>query len=460
MKAVGFFLTIWVPKISVGMDLSAPAFPDFFRLLRQHVPDRLVRKPRKLTPAQLLGTLCLMTGFGRKGYRRVVAELKAGLHHAFGWSGLSLVPSPQAIGQARRSLSRSVCDLAFAAIADHCPALAAKPVLRYGSYRLLAIDGTRLSLPPSVALSKAFGHPSNQQGSAAAPMAGLVQIWDVGRNCPVAFSLTACDYSERDEAMGLFGRLGRDDVLIGDRGYPGHAFVLAICRRRSRFLLRMPAHMAVVAGFLTSGADEAVVLWRPNSHHRAPAIPIRLIRTTLPNGTTEVLATNLWRQRGHDRATLIELYTQRWRIETAFREMKVFHALEQFSATYPDGIYQEIVAIQIFLLLTSELEAVARQATADRPRRERPRAETANDTECDTTEIPLVVEELRFNRLIIADNVVHLLRHAALGGHEAIARELPHIIDYLWKNRSYVRPGRSFPRVRKRSKGHYRATGE
>lgn len=446
------------------MDLSAPAFPDFFNLLRQHVPDRLVRKPRKLTPAQLLGTLCLMTGFGRKGYRRVVAELKTGLHHAFGWSGLSLIPSPQAIGQARRSLSRSVCDLAFGAIQDNCHAIAAKPVARYGSYRLLAIDGTRLSLPPSPALSAAFGHPSNQRGTAAAPMAGLVQIWDVGRNCPVAFSLTTCDYSERDEGLGLFHRVDRNDVLIGDRGYPGHAFVLAICRRRARFLLRMQTSMAVVTDFLASGTDDAVVMWRTRNQHggltSGPAIPIRFIRCTLPNGAIEVLATNLWRHRGHDREALMELYTQRWRIETAFREMKVFHALEQFSATYPDGIYQEIVAIQIFLLLTSELEAVARQVTADRPRRAghaQPKRE-AGATNLDAPR--LEVEEVRFNRLIIADNVVHLLRHAALGGQAAIARELPEIIDFLWKNRSYAKPGRTFPRTRKRAKGHYRASGE
>lgn len=440
------------------MDLLAPAFPDFFNLLRQHVPDRLVRKPRKLTPAQLLGTLCLMTGFGRKGYRRVVAELKTGLHHAFGWSGLSLIPSPQSIGQARRSLSRSVCDLAFGAIHDNCHAIAAKPVARYDSYRLLAIDGTRLSLPPSPALSAAFGHPSNQRGTAAAPMAGLVQIWDVGRNCPVAFSLTTCDHSERDEGLGLFHRLGPNDVLIGDRGYPGHAFVLAICRRRARFLLRMQTSMAVVTDFLASGADDAVVMWRTRSHNggttSGPAIPLRLIRSTLPNGTIEVLATNLWRHRGHDREALIELYTQRWRIETAFREMKVFHALEQFSATYPDGIYQEIVAIQIFLLLTSELEALARQVTADRPRRagHPPSQQEAGAANLDATR--LVVEDVRFNRLIIADNVVHLLRHAALGGQAAIARELPEIIEFLWKNRSYARPGRTFPRTRKRANGH------
>lgn len=446
------------------MDIPANAFPDFFRLLCQHVPDRFVRRPRKLSPAQLLGTLCLMTGFGRKGYRRVVAELQTGLHHAFGWSGLSQVPSPQAIGQARQSLSRSVCDVAFASIYDNCRSILAKPVARYGAYRLLAIDGTRLSLPPSPALSAAFGHPSNQSGAAAAPMAGLVQIWDVGRNCPVAFSLTPCDYSERDEALDLMRRLGRDDLLIGDRGYPGHRFVLAICRQRARFLLRMPMRMAVVADFVASGAEDAVVMWRVRNNHgtptAAPAIPVRLIRTTLPNGTTEILATNLWQHRGHDGDTLIRLYTQRWRIETAFREMKVFHALEQFSATYPDGIYQEIVAIQIFLLLTSELEALAKQATADRPRRTRSTKthHAVGEGQVETTR--LEVEDVRFNRLIIADNVTHLLRHAAYGGHDAVAKALPEIIDFLWKNRSYAKPGRAFPRTRKRARGHYLPSGD
>lgn len=443
----------------VGMSLPADAFPDFYRVLCERVPDRFVRTPRKICPAQLLGVLCLMTGFGRQGYRRVVAELQAGLHRAFGWDALSQLPSPQALGQARRSLSREVCDTAFAAVRDHCRFVSQRPVARYGDYRLLALDATRLSLPPAPALSAAFGHPSNRHGPAEAPMAGLVQVWDAGRNSPVAFSLTPCDFDERGEGIGLLQHLGPDDLLIGDRGYPAHAFFLAICRRRSRFLIRMPLRTGTfVADFTASGAEEIVVRWRPNNHHgtptAAPAIPLRLLRVTLPDGSTEVLATNLWRQRGHAHQVLAQLYTQRWRIETAFREMKVFHALEQFSATYPDGIYQEIVAIQIFLLLTSELEAIARLATADR----RPTALTDLSPEPATghaIQQQLHVDNLRFNRLIVADNVIHLLRHAAEGGRDAVAKAMPHIIDYLWKNRSYAKPGRTFPRKRKRARGHF-----
>lgn len=388
----------------------------------------------------------------------MVAELRSGLAVAFGWPALALIPSPQAIGQARQSLSQEMCDQAFAAVMDGCVASTESPVARYHGLRLLAIDGTRLGLPPSPSLIKHFGVPKNSHGACSAPMAGLVQIWDVGANRPVSFALTGCDFDERTTAIGLFDRLKPGDLLIGDRGFPSYDLLRALCRRRCRFLLRCSVKAnAEVMAFLASGAVDTVVRLikrNPSNQQRvtgSPAIPVRLIRTTLPNGTVEILATNLWQQRGHEPQTLIDLYTQRWRIETAFREMKVFHALEGFSATYPDGIYQEIAAIQIFLLLTSELEAMAR---ADHQRREAASGEANQDTARTAID-----HGIRFNRLLIADNVIHLLRANATGGPPAVAAMLPSILDYLWKNRSKVRPGRIFPRLRKRPLRGYRKSG-
>lgn len=438
------------------MPLPDLPFAGFFTLLESCLADRFVRRSSKLSPARLIGVLCLMTGFGRKGYRRVVAELRSGLATAFGWPALALIPSPQAIGQARQSLSRAMCDQAFTAVLNGCRAAEVSPVARYGGLRLLAIDGTRLGLPPSPALIEHFGVPKNGHGPCAAPMAGLVQVWDVGANRPVAFTLTGCDFDERATALGLFDRLGPNDLLIGDRGFPSYDLLRALCRRRCRFLLRCSVRTnAEIMAFLASGLDDTIVrLAKRGTDGRpivgTPAIPVRLIRVTLPNGTTEVLVTNLWRQRGHARLTLIDLYAQRWRIETAFREMKVFHALERFSATYPDGIYQEIVAIQIFLLLTSELEALAR---ADHQRR------VDADTETKPNESPAIDHDIRFNRLLIADNVIHLLRANATGGQPAVAAMLPDILTYLWKNRAKVRPGRVYPRLRKRPLTGYRKPG-
>lgn len=455
------------------MSLPDAPFLGFFTLLESCLADRFVRRSPKLSPARLMGVLCLMTGFGRKGYRRVVAELRSGLGVAFGWPALALIPSPQAIGQARQSLSREMCDQAFAAVLSGCRSAGVSPVARYGGLRLLAIDGTRLGLPPSPELIAHFGVPKNGTGDCAAPMAGLLQVWDVGCNRPVAFTLTGCDFDERATALGLFAGLGPGDLLIGDRGFQSYDLFRALGRRRCRFLLRCSVRAnAEIIAFLASGLDDTVVrLVKRGAHGQrieaTPAIPVRLIRVTLPNGVTEVLATNLWQQRGHQRMTLIELYTQRWRIETAFREMKVFHALERFSATYPDGIYQEITAIQIFLLLTGELEAMARADYQRRASKADPPPSTADDQAVTTTDHPTPADKpnkpidhgIRFNRLLIADNVIHLLRARATGGQPAVDALLPEILLYLWKNRAKVRPGRVYPRQRKRPVPGYKRSG-
>ncbi len=411
------------------------------------LPERFVRRPRKITPARLVAVLCLMSGFGSKGYRRVVQELRAGLHRAFGWRSADEVPSPQAIAHARHRLSRETCRLAFTAVRDACRARTQPSARTYAGLRIVAVDGTRLSLPPTAPLIDAFGLPRNQHGQGAAPMAGLVQLWDVGANLPIDFALAPCDFHERPYAIELFAQLGPNDLLIGDRGYPSFALYRALCRRRCRFLLRCSQRAGKeVEQFIASGADDAVVFFTardPRGERVAgtPRIPMRLLRILLPDGKQEILATNLWQTRGHSRHALGELYTKRWTIETAFREMKVFHALEDFSAGTPDGIYQEIIAIQIFLLLTAELEAMARQ-------------KHLNTAGPETN----LEHDLRFNRLMIADAVVILLRTAA-NEPDQVPAQMQIQLQEIWKSRSKPKPGRSYPRLRKRPLRGYRPSG-
>ena len=450
------------------------SFPNLLPLLQGGLPGYFARTPRKVDPPRLMAFLVLMTGFGRKGYRRVLAELRSGMGRAFGWHDEDSFPSPQAIGHARLSLSREHCRQAFLAVQAGCTASAATPVAAYGGMRLLAIDGTRLGLAPAPKLIEHFGVPSNQTGDALAPMAGLVQLWDVGRNTPVAFVLAGCAFDERTCARELTAGIGRNDLLIGDRGFHSYEFFRELsCRRRCMFLLRIArtANREVIE-FLASGQDEAVVRLTKRNHHGTrvdgtPAIPVRLLRIELPNGEIEVLATNLWRQRGHPRTTLAALYIQRWRIETAFREMKVYHALETFSATYPDGIYQEITAIQIFLLLVAEVEAMARAshpiAAPATPAAAPDPEPTAAPRELNPARIttpPAIDHGIRFNRVLIADCVIHCFRAYATGGNTELQRVLRLLLSDLWRYRSKARPGRQYPRIRRRPTRGYRKSGD
>ena len=416
----------------------------FVTVLDAALPEKFVRQPRKITPARLVAFLCIMSGFGSKGYRRVVQELRSGLHRAFGWHSADDVPTPQAFAQARHGLSRETCRRAFTAVRNACQNHLQPAARTYAGLRIVAIDGTRLTLPPTPTLIEQFGLPRNQRGAASAPMAGLIQLWDVGSNLPIDFALAPCDFSERGYALELFDQLGRRDLLIGDRGYPSFEIFRALCRRRCRFLLRCrQRHGKEVEQFVASGANDAIVCFiaRNDRGQRiagTPRIPVRLVRIPLPDGRDEILATNLWLTRGHSREALAELYTKRWTIETAFREMKAFHALEDFSAGTPDGIYQEIVAIQIFLLLTAELEAMAKQ---HKPAADEPGA-----------------QPFSFNRLMIGDAVIILMRTAATNP-EQLPDQLRIQLAEIWKARSKPRPGRSYPRVRKRPLRGYKPSG-
>lgn len=430
------------------MALEPAAFPLLYNTLASALPGHFRRRRGKLSPARVLGMLCVMCTLGQKGYRRVIQEMRAGLSQSFGWESAGEIPTAEALCLARPQLTKDLCERGFAAVRDVCTTVARKPVMSYGSWRIVAIDGTRLALPIAPKLSAHFGRPSNGRGTAEAPMAGLVQLWDVGANRPVAFALTTCSFDERDEALDLFQHLGPNDLLVGDRGYPSHALFCALAERRCGFLLRCSSKAnAEVITFLKGQADDAVVELRLRNHHGvvrsgAPVLAVRLLRMQLPNGVTEVLATNLRAEDGHHPQQLFALYQHRWRIETAFREMKVWHALQTFSATYPEGIHQEVTAIQIFMLLAAELEARARlfhdQMTTSGADLASPSGATALEV-ADTG--------IRFNRLLIADAVVQILRYAHAPGsiHELVER----LLQNIWRERSKYRPGRSSPRRRK-----------
>lgn len=431
------------------MPTQAPVdFPHLYTVLDAALKGKFQRQGRKLNPARTMGLLCVMCTLGQKGYRRVIREMRTGLRRAFGWVLDEDVPSPQAFGQARQAMTLDICREAFDAVQQACPLSNRASARGYGGFREVGIDGTRLPLPVDRRLVDHFGCPSNQEGPTAAPMAGLVQLWDLAANRPIAFSLTRCDFSERAEALDLFRNLGETDLLVGDRGYPSFEIFAALLQRNIRFVLRCSLRLnTVVRDFLASAeTDTEVEIAAPKKYQHQGSIRLRLVKVVLPSGTTEILATNLWASENHAIADLSALYARRWRVETAFKEMKVWHAVEAFSARFPEGIEQELMALQIFLLLASELEAHAQE---DLQRR---RAEADSDEERER------LAAVRFNRLLIADTAVDLTR-VAVDDLAAIPAMLASNLHYIWKQRTKTRPGRAYPRIRKAAAKGFKARG-
>jgi hypothetical protein len=432
------------------MDPSQPAaipttiFAAFHRLFA----DYWERQGRLLGPCQVWLTLMCMTMSGTKGYGRSLDEMKRLLGQHFGWGDHR--PTPSALTQARRKLTRAVCDEAMQQVRAGCLSASQFPRVRFGPWRLVACDGTSLNLPVYATLRRHFGVPRSSHGDCPAPQAALTLLFDVGAHQPIAFHLERCRYPERKALVGMLDHLHTGDLLIADRGYPSRALFAELHTRHLDFLIRATAansnSIAEFQAFLRSGQTEAVVELRLLTPQQrlagdgAHALCVRLIRFRADG----VLVTSLTQHQA-SAEDLTTLYMDRWRIETAFSEMKGFRGLEAFHARTPIGIYQEVTAVMLFMLLESELEAQAHQhhATEIEPTNE---VSTSGERQATT---------IRFNRLMIGDWVRYLLIDATIGPAK-LQDSLQDALRSLWRARMRYKPRRSFPRETKSPYGKWR----
>ena len=140
--------------------------------------------------------------------------------------------------------------------------------------------------------------------------------------------LHSSQVGERQMLFERLDRLGKSDLLVLDRGYPGAWLIAALLHRGIPFCMRCDSSSSfkAVTEFMRSGLDEAVVtLPAPNRQdaidYECPHEPstVRLIRQVTPNGQLRVLMTSLLDASPSD---FVGLYHQRWRIEEAFKRLK------------------------------------------------------------------------------------------------------------------------------------------
>lgn len=417
-----------------------------FRQLPQVLSTHWQRKRGTLGPLQVLFSLMTMSVLGCKGYERTLNEMKERLSQVLQWTVYDDRPSSSALSQARRKLNSHRCREVVTQVRALCTTARTEAAVGYGGFRLIALDGTKFVLPAYQVMIAHFGCPKQ---SPRGPQGSLTLLWDVGARQPVDWLVGSYRTCERIHAQEMIAHLGVGDLLLADRNFSSRRILFALHARRVAWLMCVrsagPGTFAEVNAFVASGLDDQQITLVQRDHqgavrHDAPQIPVRLLRLRLPDGSTAVFITSLIDTVRHPTAALLELYTARWRIETAFRELKIWHGLERFHARYPDGILQEIAALMLFQLLSSELEAQARVHTRT----------TIPPPEPPDQALQVRKLTVRFNRSTVADCVAHLL-FAAAKGDDALHATFHTSIKRIWRARQTVRQGRSFPRERKSS---------
>ena len=412
------------------------------------------RRVGSLGPSQVLIGVMSMKVLGTQGYERTLDEMKRELGAVLGWRKPDDVPTASAFCQARRKLSAKACVELSAQLYDLCTVSRTHAAIGYAGMRVLAEDGTKLALPAYAGIRAHFGCPSQEKGrELLGPQASFTVLWDVGANQPVTWRLGPYKESERAHAADMVGSLKSGDLLLCDRNFLSREYLTQVEVQQANVLMRVHTSgigiLKEIKDFITAGINDQTIDLATSDEQGCPlvdqpTIRVRLLRAPLPNGDFSVFLTTLLDQQRHVAETLINVYFQRWRIETAFREMKIWHGLETFHSRSVDGIAQEIAAVMIFLLLASELEALVRCAPNEP---EKAPAQPSPSPEQKLPASSLQTPNIRFNRRIVADCAVNLL-YAAMAGRD-IRTEFNDAMFRIWRYRQKVRPRRSFPRQRK-----------
>ena len=255
------------------------------------------------------------------------------------------------------------------------------------------------------------------------------------------------------------GRIAASDRGIGLRDLDARAQEVSLTQDGGDVVLRMTTSDAnswdCVYRFLRSGERETTVELvlpaRDGVNEQPLTLPVRLVRRVFARGRprtgqkreTMVLLTTITDSVRLSADHLVDLYAERWGIETLFRDLKTVFELESFHSRSPDRICQEIYAALIWLTLAAAMEYGA--MTLIRAQRG---ASAPDDP-----------QRWQIRRTLLYHFVNDRASELMVGARtpESLMERVAENMAYLAHHAARRRPNRSTPRVTRRPWGRFEA---
>jgi hypothetical protein len=324
----------------------------------------------RLLPARVVVYFVLaLAFFERSSYTAVWGKLGAGLR------GITpAVPAASSLSRARRRLgSAPLCRL-FEVLSGPV----ATPVQHesfYRGLRVVAVDGTTLSIPDEPAVTWRYPKHGGPVLEFGYPLLRLVALVECGTRALLGAAFGPDTTGELGYAGRLLGLLDDSMVLLADAYYDAHDFLQQVTQTRAAFLLRSTRkRRPAVRRALPDGSYLTTI---QRGKYKAGTgygrIEVRIVEArvtvTLADGTrrTELwrLMTSLLDAERYPAEELIALYHRRWQVETCYFSLKstILDGRVLRSRTVP-GIEQEVYAL---LTVYQALVRVASDLVAARP---------------------------------------------------------------------------------------------
>ncbi len=274
-------------------------------------------------------------------------------------------PSRGSVSKARARLPLAVWEKLFAYISETAQAWG-ETFAYWRGHRVVLLDGTCVSMPAETALFETFGVNTGYHGKGRYPLARVATLCLAGTMTVIAYALGGYCQSEWALALTILGTLRKGDLLIADRYFAAAHYFWRYQSLGLEFLTR--THQCLIIsrikrvqsysrndflGWLTINKH-----YRKQNHTLPEHLLVRFVQATVRiRGKRQViwLATSLLDAKEYPAAEIVQLYGRRWRIETAFEQLKVRLSADVLRSHSPDGVRKEFAARCIALNLVHSI---------------------------------------------------------------------------------------------------------
>jgi hypothetical protein len=238
---------------------------------------------------------------------------------------------------------------------------------KWRDYRLLAVDGSKITLPFSEEIKEEFGavvttdNKGVPQGEYNSTLASV--LFDVLNRLPIDSSLNHWRSSEIDLAIAHLKHVKEGDLILADRNYPSFEFMASVAQHSANFVGRCSRSSFKQARnmFDDDSVTSLITTITPHASNRKrlkelglpDELTVRFVRVVLSTGEPEILVTSLLDD-SFGPNDFKELYHLRWGIETYYHTLKSHLALENFSGVTLESVKQDFYA----MVFMTSLEAI------------------------------------------------------------------------------------------------------
>jgi Transposase DDE domain len=339
--------------------------------------------------------------------------------------------SKQAFSEARQKLSPKAFIILFQAVVQQF--YESNDFKTYRDFRILAIDGSTLELQNTEELRNAYGFAENRTHQIA--RARISALYDVENHFLVDALIDRYDIDEQDFAIRHIAKLLeyglKNDLILFDRGYPSKKLIALLMESNIKFLMRVSSQFIKEVNQVKE--PDKIVKFK----YKRKTYRIRVIKFILDSGNEEILITSLT----EDNFTIDDfkqLYFKRWGIESKYSELKHKLEIENFSGVKPIAVEQDFYAS----MYLTNMDALAKSASDEQIQARNQDKDLKYKQQTNTN---ILIGKLK-------DKLIFMVLEPNARKRNKMLRQL---IKELSMNVVPIRPGRTWPRIKKTTRDRY-----